>query len=671
MVRLFATVIMLAALSSLSWANSINHIDSLKQLEKSAPHDSIRIKILSEIAIAYSDSSYAKSIDTWKEALAIANSLRNRQQMGDIHHQIGYILYQQGEFKNALQEYNNALSVYNFISNKQEVARVYNDLGLVYKTWGRYELAIENFIKGLELFEELTDVEGMAMVSNNIGQIHFFREEYDKAISYFSTYLTINEQNKRPRAVAGASNNIAAAYMELKNYNQALSYYNKSLNIYDSLKLTIGVAILNDNIGMLQTNKNNFNQALKHHFKALELFNSLNSQSRLSYTLKNIGVAYYMLGDYNNSDKYLLQAKDLAIHYQQKETEKEIYYNLSNVYKAKKQPAKALEYYKLMTAIKDSLFTAETNKNITSIELQYEAEKKEREFRYIQQKLEQQKMFRVITGSIILIILTLMILLIIDNNRKRLLISKLYQRKHFLMQTLEHCAENRLVQNEPRENLPIQTTILPRTADSQSDYQLITFNSPDIKIIITLWSQAPEIPLAIIKAFLLNELPKNHNNNNLKHPKHLIELIQSKLLFTMDLFDIKPQDILHTILVVDCENRKVLFDSKAHKLWVCKSSGTELIHPNSTISVNSLRNSEPLLYAITNKNHPNAKAFDEHLFKTTTTVSGNNMQSKLEVINSALETWNLTELPSKQFLFLAVSIDCNLSIGISNVGKLS
>jgi tetratricopeptide (TPR) repeat protein len=663
---------MLATLSCLgSWANSINHIDSLKQLEKSAPHDSIRIKILSEIAIAYSDSSYAKSINTWKEALAIANKLRDRQQMGDIHHQIGYILYQQGEFKNALQEYNNALSVYNYISNKQEVARVYNDIGLVYKTWGRYELAIESFIKGLELFEEIPDEEGMAMVSNNIGQIHFFREDYNKAISYFNTYLTINEQNKRPRAVAGASNNIAAAYMELKNYNQALSYYNKSLSIYDSLDLTIGVAILSDNIGMLHTNKNNFKEALKHHFKALKLFNSLNSQSRISYTLKNIGVAYYMLGDYNNSDKYLLQAKDLAIHYQQKETEKEIYYNLCNVYEAKKQPAKALKYYKLMTAIKDSLFTAETTKNIASIELQYEAEKKEREFRYIQQKLEQQKMFRVITGSIIIIILALMVLLIIDNNRKRVLISKLYQRKLFLMQTLEHCIENRLGQHEPGESLPILTTILPKTVGSQPECQLAIYNSPELKIIITLWSQVPEVPLTIIKAFLLNELPKNHNNNNPKQPKDLIELIQSKLLFTMDLFDIKPHDILHTVLVVDCENRKVVFGSKADKLWVCKSSGTELIHPNSAISVDSLKNSEPLLYAITSSNHQNAKAFEEHLFKTTTTVSVNNMQSKLEVINSALETWNLSELPSKQFIYLAVSIDCDLPISIANVGKLS
>ena len=206
------------------------------------------------------------------------------------------------------------------------------------------------------------------MVANNIGQIYFYRGEYVNAIKYFERYLEINQQNNRLRAVAGASNNIAAAYMELKNYDLALTHYQKALSIYDSLGIQVGVGILSDNIGMLHASLGNYAQALKFHYDAQRIFEIIQSETRLSHTLKNIGFTYYKIGDYEKSINNLVKALSITKRYKQREVEKEILFNLSNVYEANSQLSEALSCYRYLTLLKDSLLNEETAENLSSLE---------------------------------------------------------------------------------------------------------------------------------------------------------------------------------------------------------------------------------------------------------------------------------------------------------------
>lgn len=663
--RLLFIVLLAISLTSQGLPSNISRIDSLKRLERSAPHDTVRLRLLSEVAIAYSDSAYPTSIEFWRKALAIANKLKDRQQMGDIHHQIGYVLYNQGEFSSSLQEYKNALSVYQFIGNKQEVARVYNDIGLVYKTWGRYELAIENFLSGLRLFEEIGDEEGVGMISNNVGQIYFFKEDYQTAINYFTKYLVANEKSNHPRAVAGASNNIAAAYVELSNYDLALHHYSKALNIYDSLGVAIGVAIVSDNIGMLHTNIKSYPEALDYHFKALKLFKSINSQSRLSYTLKNIGVAYFMLGDYDNSNKYLLEAIDIASLYQQKETEKEIYFHLSNVYEAKKQPEKALHYYKQMTALKDSLFNVETNQNIASMELQFEAEKKERELKYFQHRIEQQKVLRVVSGSIILIFIAIIIALAHDNKRKRKLIDQTLKRKAFLLKTLEHTLANQSQNLPNRTRSTLQLSTLPKPAENERGIAVASYSHGANHIVIALSTPKSDVPLVAIKSFLLNELQKRLREPGEISNEDIVELIRHKLLYTIDLFDLdKEEDISTSILVADEKTCRIIFQSNQQVLWIHPWNGKLMLCNKDTVKQEKVNENDILLFPITTYDNLRLFEFGEYLAKIANTISGNNLNSRLEVLSNAIVSWNLSETTSNQMQLLALRVGCNQPLSI-------
>jgi tetratricopeptide (TPR) repeat protein len=400
-------------------AQGNRYIDSLIIVDKTNTNDSLRFDALRRLAIAHSDSAYSVSLQYWNRAFDLAKRKRDKQRMGDVHHQIGFMLQRKGEFPEALEEYKAAIALYSIVGNVKCAAEVYNDKGLIYKSWGKYELALECFLTALTNFEEIEFTEGTAMAANNIGQIYYYRDEFQRAIEYFTRYLKASENAKTYRAVAGASNNIASAYMELNNFDLAFEYYFKAMQIYDSLGVRLGVAIINDNIGTLFTKQGQYNDALLYHFSALRIFNALDSKPRIGYVLKNIGYAYFKLKNYKQALSYYNESKIIAESLNQKETLKEIYYNLTDVFQALNRHSDALWAHKHYVQIKDSLLNIETSEKLTTLEVRYEADKKSRELNLMKAKLEQQKRLGLVISIIGILILFLAALVVRENTMKR------------------------------------------------------------------------------------------------------------------------------------------------------------------------------------------------------------------------------------------------------------
>ncbi len=646
-----------------SSANEHPYLDSLKRVDKVLRNDSLRLDALSKLAIAYSDSSYENSIFYWKQALLLATKSKKRPQMAHIHHQIGYVLFNQGEFNRALMEFRNALAVHQFLGDRKGIGQLYNDIGLVYKNWAQYEDAISNFLDALREFDSISDDQGIGMVANNIGQIYFYREEYVGAIKYFLRYLEINEKNNRLRAVAGASNNIAAAYVELKSYDLALNYYQRSLSIYDSLGIKVGVGILSDNIGMLYASKGNYPQALKFHYDAQKIFESIQSQTRLSHTLQNLGFTYYKIGDYDNSIINLVKGLSIARNHKQREVEKEILFNLSNVYEANNQLSEALRCYRYFTALKDSLINEKTEDNLTSLEMRYESEKKDRELAFLQSKIEHQHKFRVIILSAILVALFVVVLLVIDNYKKKVRIRKLMSRKKFLYETLQHTVS--VFVEKPSVNLQAPLRVIPfkQIPNGSCITDFIILHTESSHIIITICARNSSVKFSAVKAFLYNELKHFVDIDDGQNPLNLVEQINSKLLFIRNLFDIYEADLFHNFLLVDCKresithwglNSKVLLEQNRVVYDICSSFPAGFNETKAT------------LYMVNFS--PEKALFDEfvaYLSKTIESIEFNEIEEKAEVLNNAIESWSYNSDISSKVLIVMVELNCSKPLTIN------
>ena len=394
-------------------------IDSLISSIKSSRVDSNIYKTALELGRVYRDSAFDKALIYFNKALDAAEKSSDRKKVANVYHQIGYMYQIKGEFSSALTNYNNALEIHEYLNNKKGIGQLLNDIGLIYRTWGKYDRALENYITALRLFDEIGDAGNAAMASNNIGQIYYYRSEFDKSIEYFKKYLEVNKKSKSPRAVAGAANNIASAFMELKRFDDALQYYVQAMRIYDSLNIKLGVAIIKDNIGSLFLEKKQYNDALLYHTDALRIFEELGSQSRSCVCLRNIGLTHSRLNNPELAINFLNRSLAIALKLKQKETQKDVYEALSDVYQQTKNFEKAFSNYKRYIQIKDSLLNAETIGKIETVQAEYEAQKKEKELAEINHRLHNQKIIIVLSAGLFLLFVFLIILIIRENLQKK------------------------------------------------------------------------------------------------------------------------------------------------------------------------------------------------------------------------------------------------------------
>lgn len=393
-------------------------LDSLFNSLLAEKSDEGKYRILSNIAISYSDSSYSKSLEYWLKALEVAKNIESGKYTADALHQIGFTYLKMGDPENALVNFQNAAKFYASLNDNTDLAGVYNDMGLIYRSWGRYDSALEFYLKSYKLYERLNNAEGMAIASNSIGQIYYYRENYSKAIDYFSSYMEINQGLGNYRAVAGACNNIASAYMELNHLEKALDYYMKAFSIYDSLGVKIGVGVIQDNIGTLFYSKGDYRNALLYHFNALKIFSELQSNTRKCLTLKNIGKVYLKQNRPDIAVGYLNQSLDMATSTGQKDVAREVHQTLASAYEATGDFPKAFYHLKSYQVLQDSMLNAETIDKIETLQAQFEMEKQAEQVSMVQHKLKLQKQAIWVVGSLLTIMALLLVLLYRENRKK-------------------------------------------------------------------------------------------------------------------------------------------------------------------------------------------------------------------------------------------------------------
>lgn len=633
-----------------------SYIDSLENVLQTTKSDSIKIHVLNKLSSAYSDSSYTQSLKYLNQAIVIANKVKDRPQIAVIHHKMGYLFFSKGEFNYALREYKNALAMYEIVNDTNSVGETYNDIGLVYKNWGKYEDALDAFLKGLSVFEENGNEVGVALVANNMGQIYFYRNEYTSAIRYFEQYLNVNQQTNNKRAVAGAANNIAAAYMELKNYDLALKYYLNALTIYDSLDVKIGVAILSDNIGMLYAQTGNYVVSISYHQRALAIFEKMTSTSRQSHALKNLGFSYYKLGQYNKSVQYLLKAKELTQGTHQPEIEKVIYFHLSESFEALNQPGEALRYYKLMETIKDSLLNDEIKSNLDFKEREFEASKTEREFSYMQKKMEQQDTYKNILGLIVLFFLLILVILAVDNIIKNKYIRKYKQRKSFLLKTLNltlnQCVEN----SELKENSKVQI-ILSNTTQSAIKAETISINTSNLIVIVTLFTQRDNENNVIIRPFLYNEISLFIKNTPNFSVETIVELIDNKLLYINSLFDTDKIEICKNILVFNIQKQQIASIGKCKTVWYSDLNQLTPVKLSQQITPQLKGEHESFFYQISQTGHPDTLAsFNDVFVKTANGILDLSFTNRVEIFKNTIESAKLAGQLNTSIVIVLVKI---------------
>ncbi|NOS91946.1 MAG: tetratricopeptide repeat protein [Cyclobacteriaceae bacterium] len=362
-------------------------LDSLQSVLNNAT-DTLRIKVLTELAMEYVYTNPQKSEKLALEGVALSKT-------------VDY-------FKGA--------------------AKAYHVLSISYDIRGDYVKAIESATAGVEFLQHHQAIDSerevYASLLNGIGLAYYHQSKYNEALTSFFSALKALDPSSQYLRVANVYNNIGLVYHDLTQLDKALEYYFKSFELVKNTKHAVQAGRSANNIGLIYNEKQDFISAIKYYEISLAYKREIADENGISASYLNLGITYKRLKDYPTALRYLELSESIKLKLDDKlgllnvqdgktdiliqlkrfkeaevialknlklldklhttEPKIMVYNRLYNLHESQGNYKEALTWYIRTTTLKDSLFTAEKNKQALEIETKYETEKKEQTIRLLE-----------------------------------------------------------------------------------------------------------------------------------------------------------------------------------------------------------------------------------------------------------------------------------------------
>ncbi len=225
----------------------------------------------------------------------------------------------------------------------------------------------------------------------------------ETAMKYDRQALKLSQKINYKLGMAISLNNIGINFAYQGSYDKALENCLKSLKIIEKVGDKQELASYLNNIGVIYKAQGDYNNAIEYFQRALKIRRELDDKKDIIISLNNIGIIYEAKGDsaafakadaadkYDKAIKYFNESLSIAKEIGEKNIVKEVYQNLSEIYRKINRFKEALKYQKQYSAIKDSLFNEESNQRIIEIEAKYENEKKQKKIELLAKENEIKK----------------------------------------------------------------------------------------------------------------------------------------------------------------------------------------------------------------------------------------------------------------------------------------
>ncbi|MDQ3048191.1 MAG: sensor histidine kinase [Bacteroidota bacterium] len=429
-------------------------VDSLQKILPGV-HDTIKLKILSDLSWELRNADKKKALEYAQQELSIATKLKNPKAIAQGHNDIGITYYQFGKLKEALASYEQSLAIRKTLNDKSLIASSLNKIALVHHDMGNYPKALEMQLSIIEIYKELNIPQNIAFTYNNIGELYNQQNDYDQALAYWEKALVINQQTGDKYAMGGSYSGMGVLFEKQKKYDKAIEYLTKGAQLFLEIGDYDDYSSCINNVGMIYRSQGNTKKGLDAYLSALEMALKYEDSHGVAKYSCNIGVVYTDLGNFALAESYLMKGLEIAKTNNIRSVERQAYKSLTTLFIKSKDP-KAMEYYQKYDALKDSIFSEESTKQIAEMQTKYDSEKKEQENQLlskdndvkealIKQQTTQRNLLIFSLGAIILVSLLLY-------NRYKLKQKELFQKELIRQQELRSKA---IIEAEEKERMRI------------------------------------------------------------------------------------------------------------------------------------------------------------------------------------------------------------------------
>ena len=367
-------------------------------------------------------NEHEKSLGYYRQALATFEKNNNKRRQGNILLSMADIFYRQVKYDQAIEFYNKGIGIYKQLNNSMGQGFALISIGGIYNDQSNFAEAIDYYLKALTAFEKDSYTPGICMSLTTIATVYSSLGDHKKALEYINKSLQIDDSKSNKEQQALNLGNIAAVYSAIKDYNNALLFYNKGLVMAESIGDDAWKVNMLGNIADMHYYMQHYDTARATYEAELKLAAKISDTSALISGNRGIGRTLIKTGDIRGGIGRLLPVYQLVQKKQLKQILFETALDLSDAYEIEHDYAHALQYHKIYSDGKDSLFNEKNGKRIQQLQYDYDLGKKEtliellkKDQAIAQGKSDKQK---VITAALI-IGLGLLIAIVIILNRSR------------------------------------------------------------------------------------------------------------------------------------------------------------------------------------------------------------------------------------------------------------
>lgn len=180
----------------------------------------------------YNKGDFDKALSHFRKGLSLADYYKKTiDEKSHLLNNLGILYSDWGEYDISLNYYREALEIMESLEYHSDMGRIYNNMGTIYWYKETYDSALFFYHKSLEKREKIGDENGKAYVINNLGMIYGSMGEYDKSLDYFNHSLNLFEAINNRGGVVMATYNSAFVYIELEDWENAKKFLNQGLII--------------------------------------------------------------------------------------------------------------------------------------------------------------------------------------------------------------------------------------------------------------------------------------------------------------------------------------------------------------------------------------------------------------------------------------------------------
>ncbi len=363
----------------LAGAQPTCRIDSLQGLLSSAK-DTQRVNILNALSINYRMSGQnKKAMDCSQLALDQAKKLGFSKGISRAYTNMAASFTATSTYSSALENHQEALRIDQELGDQKSMSTSLINIAGDYQGLGDYDKAMDSFLRAMEICRKTGDKQGIVNCDNGIGHIYFRQGNLEKALDRYTQGMQMAEEVQNKDIVGGSYVNMGNVLSKMGEYDKALNYHVKALKVFENIGQRRGIAVTYNNIGNIYGRQGNYTKAREIYGNALRMYEDLSDRQGVGITNLNIGCAYMEEKRFKDSETCLKRAMGIFNEKSYKEGLREVYSSLADLYGREAKYKEALEYHRLYSSMKDTLFNAENSRSMVRMQSLYETQRKEKE----------------------------------------------------------------------------------------------------------------------------------------------------------------------------------------------------------------------------------------------------------------------------------------------------